>query len=182
MTETIIGDLNCTQLHKRKALLEDARRRDLIEVPIRGKTCRRWLQPQARWTESKPDVIFSKGNWSPNNTEWTTSDHAIISGSILSKIKKRKLLVTDWGAWSNFREDEEKDTTYTDPILHLRTLTEGNLKERKFSPKPWWDKEVKEQRKIARRAGRNYGKWKKEAAKLRNLIKCKKRKHWASFL
>ena len=36
--------------------------------------------------------------------------------------------------------------------------------------------------KVARRAGRNHGEWRREAAKLRNLIKCKKREHWASFV
>ena len=181
-TDVVIGDLNCTQQHKRKALLEDARRRDLIEAPIQGKTWRRWLQPQARWTESKPDVIFSRGNWSLNNTEWTISDHAIISGTIRAEVVKRNLLVTDWEAWSDFVEDEEKDTTYPDPILYLRTLTQDNLKAKKFSPKSWWDNEVKEQRKIARRAGRNHGEWRREAAKLRNMIKCKKREHWAAFV
>ena len=87
-------------------------------------------------------------------TEWTISDHAIISGDITTQVKRRKLLVTDWDAWSDFTENEDKDTKYPDPISELRTRANENLKATKFSPKPWWDSEVREQRKAARRAGR----------------------------
>ena len=57
-----------------------------------------------------------------------------------------------------------------------------NLKQKKYSLKPWWDAEIKEQRKITRWAGRTHGEWRKEAAKLRNIIKTKKREHWSSFV
>ena len=50
-------------------------------------------------------------------------------------------------------------------------MANNNLKARRFSPKPWWDNEVKEQRKLARRAGHLHTEWRKEAAKLRNMIK-----------
>ena len=61
-------------------------------------------------------------------------------------------------------------------------MAKETLKAKKYSPKPWWDSEIKDQRKIARRAGRNHGEWRKEAAKLRNMIKQKKREHWSSFV
>ena len=35
---------------------------------------------------------------------------------------------------------------------------------------------------MARKARRNHGEWRKEAAKLRNMIKQKKREHWAAFV
>ena len=61
-------------------------------------------------------------------------------------------------------------------------MAKDNLKAKKYSPKPWWDKEIKEQRKRARRAGRIGGEWRREAAILRNMIKQKKREHWSSFV
>ena len=56
-------------------------------------------------------------------------------------------------------------------------MAAGNLKHKKYSPKPWWDTEIRGQRKVTRRAGRNHREWRKEAAKLRNMIKMKKREH-----
>ena len=175
--DNIVGDLNCTREYKRRALLDEMTRRGLTEKPISGKTWRRWHQPQQHWVESKPDVVFSTGNWTLN-TEWTTSDHAIISGGISTQLRKR----TDWEAWSDFVEDEEKEATYQDPIGDLRAMAKDKLKARNFSPKPWWDAEIKEQRKATRIAGRSHGEWRKEAAKLRNMIKQKKREHWSLFL
>ena len=61
-------------------------------------------------------------------------------------------------------------------------MARENLKGKKYSPKPWWDAEIKEQRKVARRVGRNHGEGRREAAKLRNMIKEKKREHWAAFV
>ena len=121
--------------------------------------------------ESKPDVVFSVGNWTMQSMEWTTSDHAAISGRIPGQVRKRKLLVTDWKTWEEFEEDEEEDIIYQDPIKHLKQMARDTLKVKKFSPKPWWDAEIKEQRKVVRRVGRNHGEWRKEAAKLRNIIK-----------
>ena len=40
-TDNIIGDLNCTQRYKRRALLEKMTARNLTEIPIRGNTWRR---------------------------------------------------------------------------------------------------------------------------------------------
>ena len=94
-TDNVIGDLNCTQRYKRRALLDHMHDRALREKPVRGNTWRRWIQPRASWVESKPDVIFSTGNWIMHEKEWTTSDHAIISGMIQSQVRRRKLLVTD---------------------------------------------------------------------------------------
>lgn len=171
VTDNVIGDFNCTQRYKRQALLEKMTARNLTEVPIKGNTWRRWHQPQLKWVKSKPDVIFSIGNWTTRSQEWTVSDHAIITGTIPSYIKLRKLLITDWEFWSNFAEDEEKDSTYTNPIGFLKNIVKDNLKAKKYSPKPWWNTEIKEQRKIARRAGRMHGEWRREVAKLRNMIK-----------
>ena len=98
------------------------------------------------------------------------------------QVKKRKLLVTDWQIWQSFEEDEDKELVYQDPIKHLRQMARHTLKVQKFSPKPWWDREIKEQRKVARRAGRNHREWRKEVAKLRNMIMQKKREHWLSFV
>ena len=181
-TDNVIGDLNCTQRYKRRALLDHMHDRALGEKPVKGNTWRRWIQPRACWVESKPDVIFSTGNWITHEKEWTISDHAIISSTIQSQVRKRKLLVTDWEAWADFIEDEDKEATYLDPITSLKTMAKETLKPKKFSPKPWWDAEVKQQRKITRRAGRHHGEWRSEAAKLRNMIKKKKREHWASFV
>lgn len=128
-----------------------------------------------RWMESKLDVVFSTGNWSTKGIEWTTLNHAIVTGSITTQIKKRKLLVTDWEAWSCFIADEEEDAKYQDPFGTLKAMANENLKAKKFTPKPWWDAEIREQRQVARRAGRTHGEWRKEAAKLRNMIKQKKR-------
>ena len=126
--------------------------------------------------------MFSTRNWITKGTEWTISNHTIIHGTLLSQIKKRKLLVTDWEAWTEFTEDEDKDAVYSDPIGAIKSMAKEKLKTKKYSPKPWWDSEIKEQRKVARRAGRNHGEWRKEAAKLRNMIKQKKREHWLSFV
>ena len=136
-TDNLISNFNCTQSHKRRALLEDAFRQGLTEKPIQGKTWRRWFQPQARWVESKPDTVFSNGSWNMMEKEWTISDHTIITSMITAQIKKRKLLVTDWESWSNFKEDEQKDTTYSGPIASLTSMAKLNLKPKKFSPKPW---------------------------------------------
>ena len=127
--------------------------------------------------ESKLDVVFSTGNWITKGTEWTISDHAIIHGTLPSRIKKRRLLTTNWEAWMEFPEDEDEDTSYLDPIGFLKSITKEKLKAKKYSPKPWWDSEIKEQRKAARKAGRNHGDWRKEAAKLWNMIKQKKREY-----
>ena len=181
-TDNIIGDFNCTQRHKRRALLEMATARNLREAPIAGKTWRRWHRPQSRWMESKPDTVFTMGNWTMENLEWTTSDHAIISGNVPSLRKKRKIWVTDWETWEAFKEDEDKEADYQDPIGHLKKMAGESLRPKKYSPKPWWDAEIRAQRKVTRRAGRCHGDWRKEAAKLRNMIKQKKREHWSSFI
>ena len=181
-TDNIIGDANCIQRYKRRALLDMTSARGLTEKPVRGNTWRRWHRPQDKWVTSKPDIVFSFGNWITKGTEWTISDHAIIYGTIPSHIRRRKLLVTDWEAWMVFVEGEEKDTVYPDPMGILNHAAKQNLRTRKYSPKPWWDFEIKEQRKVARRAGRNKGEWRREAAKLRNMIKQKKREHWSSFV
>ena len=177
-TDNIIGDFNCTQRHKTRALVEMAIVYNLKEAPIAGKTWRRWHRPQLRWMESKPDTVFTMGNWTMENLEWTTSDHAIISGNIPSLTKKRKIWVMDWETWEAFKEDEDKEADYQDPIGHLKKMAGESLKPKKYSPKPWWDAEIREQRKVTRRVGRCYGDWRKEAAKLRNMIKQKKREHW----
>ena len=183
-TDNIIGDANCTLRYKRRILLEKMTARALAEKPLKGNTWKRWHQPQQKWVESKPDVIFSMGNWITKGTEWTTSDHLIIYGVLPSLIKKRRLLVTDWDKWTSFAEDEDKEANYLDPIMELKIRAKGNLKDKKYSPKPWWDSEIKEQRKVARQTGRTgaQGEWRREAAKLRNLIKRKKREHWSSFV
>ena len=62
--------------------------------------------------ESKPDTVLSTGNCIMGKPEWTTSDHAIISGEVPSQIRRRKLLVTDWETWEEFGENEDKDATY----------------------------------------------------------------------
>ena len=85
-------------------------------------------------------------------------------------------------AWTGFTEDEEKEATYPDPIESLKAMAGEKLKVKKYSPKPWWDSEIKEQRKAVRKAGRNKGEWRREAAILRNMIKRKKREHWSSFV
>ena len=95
-TDNIIGDFNCTQRYKRRALLEKISAKNLRKVPINSNTWRRWHRPQLRWVKSKPDIIFTTGNWIRGTLEWTISDHTIITGSIPSQIRKRKLLVTDW--------------------------------------------------------------------------------------
>ena len=111
-SDNIIGDFNCTQRYKRRILLQMATDRNIREVPISGKTWRRWNGPRSRWMESKPDTVFSIGNWNMENLEWTTSDHAIISGNIPSQIRKRKLWVTDWKSWEEFAENEDKEMTH----------------------------------------------------------------------
>ena len=116
------------------------------------------------------------------NLEWTTSDHAIVSGNIPLQIRKRKLWVTDWESWEEFAENEDKETTHQDPIAYLKRKAKEFLKPKKYNPKPWWDAEIREQRKVTRRLGRCHGDWRKEAAKLRNMIKQKKREHWSSFV
>ena len=158
-SDNIIGDANCTQSYKRRALLDTISARGLTEKPVKGNTWRRWHGPQNKWMASKPDIVFSTGNWITKGTEWTISDYAIIYSTIPSQIRKRKLLVTDWEPWMEFVEDEEKDTTYLDPIGTLNHAVKQDLRTRKYSPKPWWDSEIKEQRKVARRAGRNQGEW-----------------------
>jgi len=136
ITDNIIGDANCTQRNRRRTLLEKMTDKGLIEKPIKGNTWRRWHQPQKKWMESKPDVVFSVGNWTTKGVEWTISDHAIIKGNLPSQIRKRRLLTTDWEKWTNFAEDEDKETTYSDPIKSLRKMAEENLKPKKYSPKP----------------------------------------------
>ena len=84
ISDNIIGDFNCTHRYKRRALLEMATAHDLKEIPIAGKTWRRWNRPQSRWMESKPDTVFSVGNWAMENLDWTTSVHAIVSRNIPS--------------------------------------------------------------------------------------------------
>ena len=81
--------------------------------------------------------------------EWTTSDHAIISGNIPSLTKKRKIWVTDWKTWKLFKEDKDKEAEYQDPIGHLKEMARKTLKAKKYNPKLWWEAEIKEQRKIA---------------------------------
>ena len=181
-TDNIIEDFNCTHCHKRRALLEMASACNLKEASITGKTWRRWHRPQSRWMESKPDIVFTIGNWTMEKLEWTMSDHVIISGNIPSLTKKRKIWVMDWETWEFFKEDEDKEAEYQDPIGHLKKMAGETLKAKKYSPKPWWDTEIKDQRKVARQAGRNHGEWRKEAAKLRNMIKQKKSEHWSSFI
>ena len=61
-------------------------------------------------------------------------------------------------------------------------MAKENLKAKKYSLKLWWDTEIKEQRKVARRVGRTQEEWRREATKLRNMIKQKKREHWAAFM
>ena len=109
--------------------------RNLTEIPIRGNTWRRWHQPQHKWVESKPDVVFSIGNWTQGITEWTISDHSIITGTIPSQLRKRRLLVTDWNFWTDFSEDKENNTAYSDPIGELKSMVRENLKGKKIQPK-----------------------------------------------
>ena len=47
-TDNIIGDFNCTQRYKRRALLEKITAKNLREVPINSNTWRRWHRPQLR--------------------------------------------------------------------------------------------------------------------------------------
>ena len=82
-------------------------------------------------------MVFSVGNWSMQSTEWTTSDHAIISGRIPTQVRMRKLLVIDWQTWESFGEDEHKELVYQDLVKHLRQMARDTLKVKKFSPKPW---------------------------------------------
>ena len=137
-TDNIIGDLNCTQRYRRRALLEKMTARNLTEISIKANTWRRWHQPQYRWVESKPDVVFSIGNWTQGASEWTISDHSIITDTIPSQLRKRKLLVTDWNFWTDFTEDKENnaDTVYSDPIGELKSMARENLKVKKYNPKP----------------------------------------------
>ena len=65
-------------------------------------------------------------------------------------MRKRKLLVTDWNAWADFTKNEEKEAIYQDPIGRMKTMVAEKLKLKKYSPKSWWDAEIKEQRKVAR--------------------------------
>ena len=144
VSDNLIGDFNCTYRHKRRVLLEMATACGLKEIPIAGKTWRRWNGPQSRWMESKPDTVFSVGNWAMESLDWTTSDHAIISGNIPSQIQKRKLWVTNWETWEEFKEDEDKKAEYQYPIGHLKQLAKETLKAKKYSPKPWWDSEIRD--------------------------------------
>ena len=68
------------------------------------------------------------------------------------------------------------------PGRPAKTTGYGHPQSKEVQPKTVVGQEDKEQRKAARRAGRNHREWRKEAAKLRNLIKRKKREHWASFV
>ena len=141
--------------------------RGLMEKLVKRNTWRCWYRPQNKWMTSKPDVVFLVGNWITKGTEWTISDHVIVYGTLPSHIGKRRLLVTDWEAWGDFTESEEKGALYPDPIGTLKEMAKQNQRTKKYSPKPWWDAEIKEQRKVARRAGRNHGEWTVKATRER---------------
>lgn len=61
--DNIIADFNCTNRYKRRVLLVTFTAQNLRECPTKGKTWRRWNNLQSRWLESKPDTVFSIGNW-----------------------------------------------------------------------------------------------------------------------
>ena len=110
--------------------------RGLMEKPVKGDTWRRWHRPQNKWMTSKPDIVFSVGNWITKGTEWIISDHVIVHGTLPSHIRKWRLLVTDWEAWGDFTESEEKGASYPDPIGTLKEMAKQNQRTKKYSLKP----------------------------------------------
>ena len=61
-----------------------------------------------RFQDPKPDIVCLEGNWmmEREGKQWVISDHAIISGTSITQIKKKRLLMTsDWERWLEFIED-----------------------------------------------------------------------------